>query len=226
MTNTALVVFDIAGTTVRDENHVSYAFQQAMKNHDYHIELADVSPMMGYRKPEAIAMMLDIHEPDKAIINEKLIADIHEHFLANMIKFYKESKNIEPLPNAEYVFGELRKRGIKVALDTGFSRAITEVIVNRLAWADKVDAIVCSDEVENGRPFPDMINTIKRQLNISDSAIIAKIGDTEVDINEGKNAECKYVIGITTGSFSRSALKKYQPTHIIDDLKDVLDIIA
>ena len=65
-----------------------------------------------------------------------------------------------------------------------------------------------------------------QQLDITDTAEIAKVGDTEVDINEGKNTGCKYVIGVTTGAFTRHELAPYQPTHIIDNVAEVLDIIA
>ena len=46
----------------------------------------------------------------------------------------------------------------KVALDTGFTRAIADVILARLGWdSTVVDASVASDEVERGRPYPDLI---------------------------------------------------------------------
>ncbi|HEY0244604.1 MAG TPA: HAD hydrolase-like protein, partial [Mucilaginibacter sp.] len=49
--------------------------------------------------------------------------------------------------------------------------------------------------------------------------------DTEVDVREGQNAGCKYIIGVTTGSFTRQELEPYNPTHIIDDIAHVTDII-
>ena len=86
--------------------------------------------------------------------------------------------------------------------------------------------MVASDEVPNGRPFPDMIEKIKLELGIISSDVVAKIGDTEVDINEGINSGCKYVIGITTGAFTREELLPYHPTHIIDDISEVMAIVS
>lgn len=221
-----LVVFDMAGTTVKDENYVGYAFRQAMKNFGYEIPLKDINPIMGYEKPVAIKMMLQIHELNTALITETLIGAIHADFVANMLHFYRTSDQIVPLPQAEETFEALRSQGIRIGLDTGFSKNIADVIIERLNWADKVDVVVASDEVENGRPYPDMIQKMMQQLNITDVAEIAKVGDTEVDINEGKNTGCKYVIGVTTGSFTREELEPYQPTHIIDNVAQVIDIIA
>lgn len=220
-----LVVFDMAGTTVKDENYVGLAFQKAMDNYQYQIPLQDINPIMGYEKPLAIKMMLEVHEPDQEKITEELIADIHHDFVENMLQFYRTSDQIKPLPNAEETFDALRQKGIRIGLDTGFSKNISDVIVERLDWKNKVDIVVASDEVSNGRPYPDMIEKMMRYLDITDAAQIAKVGDTEVDINEGKNAGCKYIIGITTGAFTREELLPYQPTHIIDDLAEVLSII-
>lgn len=221
-----LVVFDMAGTTVKDENFVGLAFQQAMKNHGYEIPLKKINPIMGYEKPLAIKMMLEVYEPNAESITNELIQNIHSDFVGLMLQFYRTSDQIAPLPNAEETFQALRNQGIKIGLDTGFSKDIADLIIQRLSWSDKVDVVIASDEVANGRPYPDMIHKMMEQLDIVDVAQIAKVGDTEVDINEGKNTGCKYVIGITTGSFTRAELEPYQPTHIIDDLTQVLDIIA
>ena len=45
-----LVVFDIAGTTVKDNNNVSEAFQSALANNEISVELEKINPLMGYEK--------------------------------------------------------------------------------------------------------------------------------------------------------------------------------
>jgi phosphonatase-like hydrolase len=220
-----LVVFDMAGTTVKDKNYVGIAFQNAMDKYGYPVAIENINPIMGYEKPLAIKMMLDKFEPNRIKVTASLINSIHSEFVASMLKFYETSDDIVPLPHVEETFLKLRKAGIKVALDTGFSRDIADVIIRQLGWEDKIDFLVASDEVEQGRPYPDMIEKIKAALNIRSSDVIAKVGDTEVDINEGINSGCKYVIGITTGAFTREQLMSYNPTHIIDDIADVLSIV-
>ena len=220
-----LVVFDMAGTTVKDENYVGLAFQQAMKNSGYMVDLENVNPIMGYEKPLAIKMMLETLEPDQQKINPEHIDAIHTDFVEIMLRFYRTSDQIQPLPNAEQTFLVLRQKGIKIGLDTGFSKNIADVIIERLNWGDKVDIVVASDEVPNGRPYPHMIKKMMEHFQMDNPEEVAKVGDTEVDINEGRNSGCKYVIGITTGSFTREELKPYQPTHIIDDIAEVITII-
>lgn len=220
-----LVVFDIAGTTVKDKNNVGIAFQEAMRSHGYEIAIEEVNPIMGYQKPLAIQMMLEKHTDNPAGITSELVNEIHDEFVERMIDFYSTTQEISPLPNVEETFTILKKEGVKIALNTGFSRDIADVIIKRLGWEDKIDCLVASDEVEKGRPYPYMIQKIMSELQIDSPEKIAKVGDTEVDINEGINAGCKYVIGVTTGAFTREELLPYHPTHIIDNISEVIEIL-
>lgn len=217
-----LVVFDMAGTTVYDENHVSQALQQALQKHGFSFSLETINPLMGYKKPLAIRMLLT---EAGAEITDTLIDQIHEDFVRDMLTFYQTSTDLRALPDVEETFVRLRQAGIKVGLDTGFSRDIAEVIVQRLDWQDAIDHLVASDDVANGRPYPDMIYQTMQTLGITQTEEVAKVGDTEVDMNEGRNAGCRYVIGVTTGTFTREELLQYEPTHTVDSVAEVVDIV-
>jgi phosphonatase-like hydrolase len=222
-----LVVFDMAGTTVKDNHDVSKAFQAALKKSHYDVPIELIDPLMGYEKNLAIKQILRVHEHNDAKITPELVTKIHHNFVQAMIDHYRQGKGIQPLPNVEETFAKLRKQGIKVGLNTGFSRDIADTIVNRLQWIEKglIDDVVGSDEVELGRPYPYMIQKMMLNHGIEKPKDVVKVGDTEVDIREGQNANCRYVIGVTTGTFKREELEPYNPTHIIDDIAQVIDII-
>ena len=73
-----LVVFDIAGTTVKDDHEVSKAFQAALKKYNYNVELDKINPLMGYEKNLAIKQMLQLHETDADKITTELVSYIHK----------------------------------------------------------------------------------------------------------------------------------------------------
>jgi phosphonatase-like hydrolase len=223
-----LVVFDIAGTTVKDNHDVSKAFQAALKKYNYEISLEMINPLMGYEKNQAITQMLHLHEKDESKITAALVDNIHREFVHQMINYYQFAPGIEPLPNVEETFAILHQSGIQVGINTGFSRDIAETIINRLQWREKglIDHLVGSDEVELGRPHPFMIRKMMHEAGITDPLEVAKVGDTEVDMREGQNTGCRYVIGVTTGIFTREELESYHPTHIIDDISQVIEIIS
>jgi phosphoglycolate phosphatase-like HAD superfamily hydrolase len=52
-----------------------------------------------------------------------------------------------------------------------------------------------------------------------------KVGDSIIDIEEGKNAGCALSIGITTGAHSYEQLASANPNHIINHLSELLPVI-
>ncbi len=226
MSQIKLAVFDIAGTTIHDENSVAKAFQSSLNNHGYpSVTLQEANEKMGYSKPQAIRELLEIHEPDTAKITDQLIDKIHTDFVEGMLNYYATDPAIRAVEDAEMVFDALHAMGIKVGLDTGFSRDITDIILKRVGWdrGNYIDASAASDEVPQGRPFPFMIQKIMAELGIEDPKEVIKIGDTEVDINEGHNAGCLMSIGVTSGVYSAEELLPHRPTYLIDSLTELLD---
>jgi phosphonatase-like hydrolase len=222
-----LVVFDIAGTTVRDKGNVADSFIAAFRDFGFVIPFEEVQKVMGFRKIDAIALLLGKFYPEKKD-DEMLIDRIHTRFIDTMIAFYKDDEDLAPFPHAEKLFATLQRKGIKVALNTGFTRSITDAILHRLRWDERnkdIDRVICSDEVPMGRPSPDMINNLIGSLGIDSPSKVLKIGDTEVDVEEGRSAACGVVVGVTTGAYSRHQLEGYHPDYIIDDLEQLLPII-
>jgi len=220
-----LAVFDIAGTTVADDNAVATAFRHAFESYGYaQVSDEDVKPLMGYKKPVAIRMVLDKLGVDE---DPALIEDIHDEFVTEMMDYYEYSPDVKPMKHTENVFLQLKAKGIKIALNTGFSKEIADVIVSRFQWMEKglIDDYIASDEVEAGRPQPFMIQTLMQRAGITDAGEVVKVGDTEVDVNEGRNAGCSLVIAVTTGAFTKDQLEEYHPDHIIDDLDQLPALI-
>src|SRR5262249_36291958 len=120
-----------------------------------------------------------------------------------------------------------RRAGIKVALNTGFSRAVAEVLLARLGWHSPgvIDADVASDEVPRGRPHPDMIRHLMGRLGIRDARKVAKVGDTGVDLEEGANAGCGLVIGVTSGSFTGEQLRSFPHSHVLASVVEVPGVL-
>jgi phosphonatase-like hydrolase len=140
-----------------------------------------------------------------------------------MIRFYETDPSVCEVPGTSETFKILRGAGVKVALNTGFSRNIAQVIIDRLGWTTNglIDASIASDEVTHGRPHPDMIWNLMVNVFVDDPLRVAKIGDTPVDLEEGENAGCGWLIGVTSGSHSREQLQNSPHTHLIDSVADL-----
>lgn len=219
-----LAVFDMAGTTVMDSNNVARAFINAFDKHGLEITAEDANPLMGYHKPLAIQLMLEKLEiePDPEFIEE-----IHTDFEEEMVDFYEYDPTVKPMPGAEDIFLQLKEKGIRIALNTGFSKRIADTIVHRFQWMEKglVDDYIGSNEVAMGRPYTYMISELMKRAGVEDAGEVIKIGDTPVDIEEGKNAGCRFVIAMTTGATVQSVLEEGNPSHILHQLSEIPAIL-
>lgn len=222
-----LAVFDISGTTVEDKDYVAEALVKAFEKQDLFISHKHTNTKMGKPKPLVIRELLnDIFEETPEDF-EALVSNIHADFIQTMIDFYQTDKNVKAKTNAVRTMLALKNAGVKVALDTGFSKQIADAIIDRLGWdiQQVVDFWVASDEVKQGRPHADMVLKAMEIAGVTDSKEVAKIGDTESDLGEGTAAGCKYIIGLTTGAQPRSVLEKTNHTHLVDDLYEVVNIV-
>ncbi len=220
-----LVVFDMAGTTVYDENNVAETLQYALAQFGFSVSIEAVNKVMGYPKPDAISELLKLFP--QQLISEETADYVYQVFLKKMISFYKTSAGIREKEGVTEAFRQLKSNGIKIGIDTGFSRDIMDVILERMGWGKEnlIDVTVASDEVANGRPHPDMIFKAMEATGIAEAGSVVKVGDTVSDLLEGTSAGCKFVIGITTGSYSHEELTAVASTHLVPNINDVVEIV-
>ena len=217
-----LVIFDMAGTTVRDDDAVNICLREALAKHSP-VTRDEVNSVMGLPKPIAIRLLLERKTPGGDPVQAELVNSLHEDFLARMLHHYRTAPGIEPMPHTLDTFCQLKEAGVHVALDTGFSRPIVDAILERLGWNEGglLDATVASDEVARGRPHADLALKAMELTGIKNPKLVAKIGDTPSDLQEGSAAGCGLVIGVTNGSHTREQLAAHPHTHLIGSLREL-----
>jgi phosphonatase-like hydrolase len=221
-----LVVFDVAGTTVMDGDLVIDAMEQALRHAEVPANREAVRALMGLPKPIAIRQLLNRHA-DRVTEVDRLVDDVSKDFLRHLMEGYRTAPVAEA-PGACDVFRHLHARGIKVALDTGFSRCVLDLLLDRLKWTATglVDCSVASDEVAHGRPAADLIQRAMHATGVVRPAAVAKVGDTPADIQSGRAAECGFVVAVTYGTHSRRELMAHHPDVAIDALSDLVPLVT
>jgi phosphonatase-like hydrolase len=222
-----LVVFDLAGTTVKDNKDVHRVLISALEKNNVQISLDDANLVMGYPKPVAIRQLLEKGYLGDQEITVSWIESIHRQFVSEMILFYESNPLVGEKLGVSETFEKLKAKGIKVAVDTGFDRAITTPLLRRLRWEEQklIDFSVTSDEVPRGRPYPDMIFKAMNLTGITDPLSVIKVGDTASDVQQGRAAGCGLVVAVTTGAFTAEMLTKEKPDHLIESLPQVLSFV-
>ena len=105
-----------------------------------------------------------------------------------------------PIPGVVDTVQQLRKQGLKIGSTTGYtSQMMKQVLPKARELGYEADCVVTPDVTGASRPTPFMLYECMRRLNVYPPSAVVKVGDTVVDIQEGKNAGA-WSIGILTGS--------------------------
>ncbi len=218
-----LVVFDMAGTVVNEDNIVYKILQKSINRNGYLLTLDFVLEHgAGKQIQQAIKDILlqidalDVHEECK---------EIFKYFNRLLEKAYSHL-DITTYKGVESLIKTLKKRNVKVALNTGYDKNTAQLLLDKMKWKLNVnyDLLITHDDVAQGRPNPDMIFETMDVFKIEDAATVVKAGDSILDIEEGKNAHCGITIGVTTGAHTKEQLQSAKPTYVLDSLSELKDI--
>jgi phosphonatase-like hydrolase len=203
-----LVVFDLAGTTVRDDGQVPSAFTTAMLAHGIEVTPAQLVTVRGASKREAIRRFVTGRPEPEAIA-----AAAYDTFREHLAAAY--AAGVRAVEGAEAVVRALRRDGVRVGLNTGFDRDTTDLLLDALGWRTIADAVVCGDDVAHGRPAPDLILRAMELTGIASPAQVASVGDTVLDLEAGHAARVRLNVGVLSGAHTAAMLATAPHTHLI-----------
>lgn len=225
--NISLVVFDMAGTTVNEDNVVYKTLRDAVNSLGHDFDLETVLLIGGGKEKfqavkDILAPVYD--DPQKLETDAKAA---FQYFLDHLKVAYANLK-VTTYPGMEELFEYLRQQGVKVALNTGYNRETATSLVEKLNLQEgrDFDLLVTASDVSNSRPAPDMIILAMEKLGIQEAARVAKVGDSIIDIEEGKAAGCGLTLGITTGAQTKEQLETAGPDLIIDGLLEMKEKVS
>ena len=116
--NIQLAVFDLAGTTVKDDRFVHKVLQDALKKHEVEVSINDVNEVMGIPKPTAIQRLLEKRYKGSRLVSLQWVEAIHQYFVKRMIDFYLTDNQVSEKEGVSETFAELKSMGMKIFVDT------------------------------------------------------------------------------------------------------------
>jgi phosphonatase-like hydrolase len=218
----ALVVLDMAGTTVRDDGAVDDAFATALSS----VGVVPDSPQfvsaqtyvrdtMGQSKADVFAALLG---PEAATRATAAFAEAYERIVA--------AGGVLPMEGAVETFATLRAHDVRICLTTGFAPSTRDALIASLGWQSKIDLALSPVDCGRGRPAPDMIFGAMQRLDIAAADAVAVVGDTVSDLEAGTNAGARAVIGVLTGAHDRATLSTAPHTDLIKDLSGLIGVLT
>ena len=194
-----LAVLDVGGTVIHDTADVPAVFKAALARHGLAATDDQLHAWRGAAKREVIGRLAAGSKADPA----QVYASFQELLIASFAE-----RGVRPIDGVEQAIAALRGAGVLVALSTGFDRKVADGLLARLGWRGKLDAVVCADEVAQGRPAPDMILRAMDKTGISDAREVLCAGDTDNDLQAGARAGVGANLGVLSGAHDRARLEK------------------
>ena len=201
-----LVVFDWAGTTVDyGSSAPSEVFSRVFTNAGLHLTREEINRPMGMEKKAHIRELLASENGNRQWLEaygapwtEADVERLYQEFEDTLRQVVAEYST--PIPGVVETVARLRAQDLRIGSTTGYTSQMMEQVIPRAkSLGYEADCVVTPDITGAGRPTPFMVYECMRRLNVYPPAAVVKVGDTVVDILEGRNAGA-WSVGILTGS--------------------------
>jgi phosphonoacetaldehyde hydrolase len=219
------VVLDWAGTAVdRGSLAPVRTIQQVFERHGVIVSEDAARRDMGLPKREHLRRLLTTIDP---AAGERDLDAYYDEFVPIQLEMLREHSAV--IPGVVEAVNEMRGRGIRIGSTTGYTRAMLDVVVAKAREQGyDPDCAIAPEEAGAGRPHPYMMYLAAIRLERYPLGAFVKVGDTPVDIEEGRNAGA-WTVGVSeTGNSNRDALERAGAHFVIDsvaDISPVLDMI-
>lgn len=229
-----LVVFDMAGTTVRDQHEVEACFAAAAAATGLRASAERILAVQGQAKRFVFELLWREQLGPLAAAAELTGRVDHSYrVFRDILEAHYRTQEVVPTAGCLDLFRFLKRQGIGIALTTGFYREAADLILHRLGWdvgldADHrgsatsiIDLSIASDEVAEGRPAPLMIQKAMQVFGLRDPRRVWNVGDTPSDLESGRRAGCARSLGLTNGTHSRQQLAPYANDGLLASLAEL-----
>jgi phosphoglycolate phosphatase-like HAD superfamily hydrolase len=124
-------------------------------------------------------------------------------------------------PAVRELLVEVKSRGHRIGLATTCDASELQHYRALMAADDLIDAVVCGEDVQHGKPHPDLLNLILKRAG-GEGAVA--VGDTPYDAMAARAAGIDS-IGLTAGGFSEAALRAAGCGEVFAQPRDLLDAL-
>ena len=208
-----LVVFDLDGTLISSHETIYRATIHALDELKIKYDMPE----------ERFYTMIGLHFEDIfqnfgfAVPSFNEFIDVYKRIYFDYIGYSKVYDGVEE------ILDKLVNKNIKVALLTTKGQDQAEKILEYFSLADKFDYIMGRRNGMAHKPSPEPLQKISSDLAIGLEETLM-VGDSEMDIQCGKNAGSK-TCAVTYGYRTKSELEKSAPDFLVSAILDLEKIV-
>jgi phosphoglycolate phosphatase len=208
-------IFDFDGTLADTHRPIMQCFWEVLN--DLNIPLPP-----NFSTNEFCCLTLEDSLQSIEGMSEEQIADASEDYNNRYLEIAIRTAKL--FPKVLNTLKALRESGLFLGIATNESRRNLDKLVEKLEIDTLIHQSICHDEVQQSKPYPDMAVRILEEFGVAPHEALV-VGDSILDIYMGKTAGCQ-TCAVTYGVHSEKKLASHAPHWVIDEIPDVLHIIA
>ncbi len=173
------LIFDMDGLLVDSEPFAEAAMRSFLARYGHELTEDVNARLLGRRVPEAIAFVTQRYG---------LVDDLAQlNRIYNAMRLAAIRGNLRPLPGGAELIAFGREHGLRLALATSNMREHVDLSLTETALAGLFDAEATGDEVQRGKPEPDIFLLAAQRLDV-DPAECVVLEDSPAGITAAKAA--------------------------------------
>jgi HAD superfamily hydrolase (TIGR01509 family) len=216
LSRVSAIVFDLDGTLLDSVDAHVESWIKAFEKHGIKgISKDELYKLIGLPGQVIVERIGGVY----AIENYRSISEIKDAMFIKLIN----RGIVKIYPDAEDTLIELRDRGYKLGLSTSTPRYMLEKISSLVKIEKYFDAVVAGDEVEKGKPHPEIFIKVFEKLEIDPKRGMV-VGDSEYDIIPAREIGAVSVLVNYRGRSMYSSWKE-KPDIVIGRISDLLKIL-
>lgn len=134
---------------------------------------------------------------------------------------------VELYPDALYVLEKMKKAGKLTALITTSLRENVLHLLDKYEIHHYFDVVIANEDTQQHKPHPEPLEKALEQLKGSKEGSIM-IGESDKDISAANNAQVDSILFYPDSHekfYDLENLKTLNPTHIVNDFRQIIDIV-
>ncbi|AIF68087.1 pyrophosphatase [Terribacillus saccharophilus] len=205
------LLFDLDGTLIDSNSLILASYTATLEQYTGRTyEREELLPFIG-------PPLKDVFENIDPVRAEEMIAAYREHNLKHHDAY------VEAYPYVAETLQQLKQAGFKLGIVTTKMRDTAERGLRVCGLGGLFDVVIGYDDITHAKPHPEpVLKGLDALGSLPEEAIM--VGDNYHDIESGKNAGTK-TAGVAWSIKGKQSLLAYGPDYMLEDIRDLLDIV-
>ena len=208
------VVFDLDGLVIDSEPIAQWAWGEVLASHGHELDDRTYTEVLGTRVVDCAALL--VRRFDLPVSPEEALAEREKLFLDAI------PRQVQVLPGLHTLLDELETRGLPLGIATSGHRRYVDLALETVGLKGRFRAIAAGDDVERGKPAPDLYLLAAHRLGEAPPECLA-LEDTPIGAASASSAGMICVAVPNQWTVSRPFPGAYSVLGTLDEVREALD---